>query len=122
MVYVLIWAHCFADFFMQTDQQAKNKSSSNYWLANHIICYMWWMWLALRFSQIFVGSYSNGATCAYVLLNGLAHFCTDYITSRITKRLWEKKDVHNFFAVIGVDQALHLTVLVATMPLLNYRS
>jgi len=119
MIYVLIWAHCFADFFMQTDQQAKNKSSSNYWLARHIVSYMFWMWLALRFSQIFVGPYSVGATSAYVLVNGLAHFATDYITSRITKRLWAEKQVHNFFAVIGVDQSLHLTVLVATMPLLK---
>ena len=51
------------------------------------------------------------ATCA---LHGLVDACT----SRITKRLWASGRQYGFFAVIGADQAVHLTILVVTYRML----
>ena len=50
----------------------------------------------------------------FALLNGALHFCVDFCTSRVTKRLWEAKQIHWFFTVIGFDQVLHYTCLALT--------
>lgn len=50
----------------------------------------------------------------YALVNGAAHFATDAVSSRITKRLWAAKQVHWFFVVIGLDQLIHYACLFYT--------
>lgn len=114
-VYIIIWAHFVADFICQTDAMARNKSSSNFWLGYHISTYT----LALMVGALAVTGGDPRGVAIYALVNGAAHFATDYVTSRITKRLWEKKRVHDFFVVIGFDQALHMTILLATLPILG---
>jgi hypothetical protein len=79
---------------------AQGKSSSLKWLSIHATVYT--LPLMLFGWQ-------------FALINGICHWGVDFITSRITKHLWEKKDVHNFFVVIGLDQAIHLTILYLTM-------
>ncbi len=97
----IVWAHWWADFVTQTDDMAKKKSTSFGWLTFHVFTYsipllIWFGW-------------------RYAAINGVAHWIVDAITSRITSRLWAKKQVHNFFVVIGFDQAVHITVLLLTM-------
>lgn len=104
MIYLVIWIHWLADFVCQTDKMAKGKSKSNKWLSFHILTYT--MILLIPFGP------------RYALVNGAVHFCVDYITSRITSKLWAKGQVHNFFVVIGIDQAIHMTCLIYTMPLI----
>lgn len=113
-VYLITWAHFVSDFILQSDAMAKGKSSSNRWLGKHIAAYT-----AALGVFAFFGAASWKGALAYALANGAAHFATDYVTSRMTKRLWEQKRVHDFFVVIGFDQAVHLTTLVATIPLLG---
>jgi hypothetical protein len=43
-----------------------------------------------------------------------AHFATDYVTSRISKKFFDAKDYHNGFVVVGFDQVLHYVQLLAT--------
>lgn len=113
MIYTIFWAHWLADFVLQTDNMAKGKSSSNLWLGKHIAAYTAALLVVLAWGH------SIGGALLYCLANGAAHFATDYVTSRITKKLWAEKQVHNFFVVIGLDQAVHMTTLVATLPLLR---
>lgn len=96
---VLIWIHFLADFVMQTNEMAQNKSTSLRWLTIHICVY----------TTFFVAF-----GWQFALINGAAHWIVDFFTSKATSYLWKKKEVHYFFVVIGFDQALHLTILFLT--------
>lgn len=104
MIYALIWTHFLADFILQSDAMARGKSKSIKWLSIHIAVY------TLAF--LLFG-------WKFAIVNGAAHWCVDFFTSRITSKLWEKKEVHWFFVVIGADQALHMTILFATTSLIG---
>jgi len=99
-IIILIWIHFIADFILQTDKMAMNKSKSNKYLALHCLAYslplLWFGWV-------------------FALVNGIAHFMTDWITSRATTKLHQKGERHWFFVVIGLDQAIHMTTLVLTL-------
>lgn len=111
MIYFLIFTHWFADFVCQTDNMARNKSKSNKWLAKHILVYS----AALSMFAIIAGFNVPGKFwISFVAINGLAHFVIDYFTSRISSKCWEKGEVHDFFVVIGFDQALHMATLIYT--------
>ena len=99
-IILIFWVHFVADFMMQSHRVAINKSKSNWVLAEHILIY------TLPFTLLFGWKYS--------LVNGLAHFVTDYISSRTNSYFWNKGDTHNFFVSVEADQAVHMTTLVLT--------
>lgn len=112
--FFIIWYHFLCDFVFQTDSMAKNKSSSNIWLSKHIVTYT-----CLLFGFMLPLGYTLKSVLIYSSLNGVAHFVTDYISSRMTKKLWAQQRVHDFFVVIGADQAIHMSTLFATLFLLK---
>ncbi len=93
----LIWLHFVADFFLQTPNMSLKKSKNIWFLLYHIIIYSIPFLIFLPFK--------------FVLVNSLSHFLVDFITSKSTHYLYEKKKYHWFFVVIGFDQALHLSIL-----------
>lgn len=112
MVFILVWCHFIADFLLQSEKMALNKSKSFKWLNIHAIVYGAFM--------ILIGMLTIGLERGLVfgLVNWVAHLFVDYWTSKGTAILWQKKEVHWFFCLVGFDQAIHLTVLVASMAYL----
>lgn len=102
---LLILVHWIADFIFQTDKMAINKSSNNLWLFKHVALYALFL---LPFGPLFA------------TVNFGAHFLTDYVSSRVSSFFWKKNDRHNFFVAIGADQALHMLVLILTIPLMGW--
>ena len=122
----LLVVHWFADFVLQSNWQASNKSKSNVALAQHVITYTTAIGVAMP--AIFFQMDANAAL--FLAINGALHFVTDWCTSRITSRLFMgqfhhpsegmpmmKRDfsLHNFFVVVGVDQLIHQLTLAGTM-------
>ena len=99
----IIWLHFFADFILQTDYVAINKSKNSKILLQHVTIYsipfLWFGW-------------------QFALINGVLHFVTDYITSRTAGWFWQREQRHWFFVTIGFDQAIHLTTLFVTYSIL----
>jgi len=110
----IILIHFLADFGLQTHDQATNKSTSNKWLFYHVGVYsLIWFFGAL----IYFGVWDKSLIFASITF--IAHFATDWITSRIGKPFWAKQDFHNGFVVIGFDQVLHYVQLYYTFELLS---
>lgn len=99
-ILAIVWIHYLADFLCQTRWMAENKSKSNQALGAHIAVYT--AWLFLFFGPLFA------------IVNGTIHFLVDYNTSRVTSKLYKQKKYGPFFAVIGLDQAIHFTCLFVT--------
>lgn len=103
-IILIVWVHFIADFLCQTDKMALNKSTSNKWLLAHTSVYsIWFLILGWKFA----------------LITFLTHTITDYITSRGTSYLWKKEKRHEFFCLIGLDQAIHITTLILTFLLVG---
>ena len=105
----IFWAHFIGDFILQNDYHALNKSKSNLALFEHVLYYS----LPLVFMGFIVP-----VSIAWLIVNMVLHGAVDYVTSRITSRLWLAGKRHWFFVTIGVDQSLHFTCLFASYVLL----
>ena len=100
---IIVWMHFVADFIFQTDKIAKGKSTSNKVLLTHVSIYSI-LFFALSWK--------------YAVVNAVLHFVTDWVTSRLTTYYWSKENRRAFFITIGADQAVHLTCLILTLPLI----
>lgn len=113
--------HWVADFCYQSDEQAKNKSKSNFYLLSHTVTYS-----AIIF--IFIALWSIAMSpdeppkifpiLLFTIITFVTHTITDYFTSRLNSKLWAKDDTHNFFVSIGFDQIIHYVQLFGTYILL----
>lgn len=118
----ILFIHFIADFAIQTDWQAKNKSKNNWALFKHVFTYSATFAAAiLVMFSIFVFNHNNFLAAKwfeggalFVGVTFATHFITDYFTSRLNTKLWEAGRVHDFFCSIGFDQFLHNATLFLT--------
>lgn len=108
-ILLILLIHWAGDFCLQTHGQATRKSTEDGPLAEHVTAYSL-VWL--------IGAYCilGNWDCAVIFasITWVAHFTTDYCTSRIGKKYFDKQDYHNGFVVIGFDQILHYIQLFTT--------
>lgn len=115
-------AHLIGDFVFQSQWMASNKSKDLGALTTHVAIY------GIVLTLFAIPTLSSWIY-AFVISNVVVHWCTDYLTSRLSSRLFmaqfeenpitgfRMKDgftLHNFFVVIGCDQFLHLATLAIT--------
>lgn len=117
VIITLLFSHWLFDFVMQTDWQAKNKSTNNIALLEHTATYAaMWVFPGLVLSVL--AGVPPIAVLAFIDATFVCHTITDYFTSRLNSYLWKKGDVHNFFVSVGFDQFLHYIQLLITYKLL----
>lgn len=115
-VKIVLWlliVHWIADFVLQTDWMAINKSKDMFALLAHISMYSLAMFLGFGIWFELPNDVTYRAF-AFIGLTAVFHFVTDAITSNITSYLWQKEERHWFFVVIGFDQFLHYVQLLLT--------
>lgn len=111
-IFTILIIHYIADFVMQTDWQAKNKSSNNEALLSHTLNYTAWMTVLGMFMFLDYRMFMFG------IITFVCHTITDYWTSRLNSKLWKEGRVHWFFVSVGGDQMLHYIQLFTTYWLL----
>ena len=110
LIYILL-IHFLADFALQTHEQASLKSTNNTMLFYHVLTYSL-TWLLGTIALL--GWYS----ILFAFITFIVHFSTDYVTSRVVKKFFDKQDFHNGFVMIGADQILHYLQLYFTFKLI----
>ena len=141
LIIVLLVAHFVGDFICQSDWMALNKSKRWDALGLHVACYIAIVSLMMAvFQPPSQYPYTEIALFVrFLMVNAIAHFVQDAITSRINSKLWfielgEQYDTgrrngvyfpkyhasvfpnkrHWFFVGIGADQLLHYITLFVT--------
>ena len=110
----ILFIHWVADFIFQTDEMARNKSTSNAWLFKHAIAYTG----GLMLCWLLIATVSFSSLFHWIWINGATHFCVDYVTSRVSSRYYQKGNIHRFFIVVGFDQFVHAATLLITYGLM----
>jgi len=124
-VLFILFIHWVADFLLQTENMATKKSTSNYWLTQHVLAYAVGI-IPIGLLVFFMGHVTWAGAILWVVLNSGLHWLTDYYTSRWTSQLYATKNFYNpnkyfkyfnfpaFFSVIGLDQIIHYSCLFIT--------
>ena len=105
-IFSILIIHWIADFILQTDKQAKNKSSSWKYLTSHTFWYTF-TWFIIGIFYIIINQINPWFLFLFCIITFVLHTITDYFTSRLNKKLWENNKVHDFFVSVGFDQILH---------------
>ena len=105
---LLLALHFIADFVFQPQSWRQQKSSNSYVLLAHSVTY------AVVISLIMTPITGLVGALFMLVVLGFTHFVIDFISSRITKRLFEIGDPRNAFDIIGLDQLIHSIILVFT--------
>lgn len=128
-VLFVIVNHWVADFLLQTEDMATKKSTSGYWLFQHVKMYTVGMTPSAILVWILSGSFIAGIL--WLATNSVLHYFTDKYTSRWTSKLYALKQFYTpnkyfkffnfpaFFSVIGLDQVIHYTCLFVTFSIYN---
>jgi len=133
VAFIIIVIHWIADFVLQTEDMAMNKSKSFKALIKHTFVYSL-CWYLVLFGFSVWGNHFGGPSIEelgwsswmmlFPVITFVFHTLTDYVTSRITSKKFENKQYYavfpklGAFSVIGLDQVLHYAQLFLTYHLL----
>ena len=130
--FIIVVIHFIADFIFQAEEWAVNKSKSNAHLFAHVSMYImiWSLLGSFLFASpcdaSFLGYCVNlPKFVAFLAITFVAHFITDYLTSRVVSKKFANNQygspIPNLgaFTIIGFDQVLHYGQLFGTYYLLT---
>lgn len=112
----LLIVHYIADFICQTRWMGENKSKDWRALLLHVGIYTFVLSVCMNaVVPNFPAEYPHN----FVIFNGVAHWLTDYVTSRASRWAYENKRMGMFWNIIGADQLIHgLTLYYSAKMLL----
>ena len=105
--------HWVFDFFFQTSEMAQGKSKSNNALLSHVQVYTIGL-TVMAFLNCAYFQYSWSVALVWIAGNAVAHFFTDYVSSRASSLLYKDENYHDFFVTIGLDQFVHYATLFSS--------
>ena len=111
----LLAVHWVADFVLQSHWMSVNKSKRLDALSLHAVTYTGTLLVG---SALVLGLGQIALLALFVGANGVLHFITDFVTSRITSHLWCQQREHDFFVMVGLDQLVHQVTLATTLWLI----
>lgn len=116
IILFILFTHWVSDFVLQTDWEAKNKSTNNKALLAHVLGYITpWVIICVAYVDVT----NDWKMLWFIPITFCIHWVTDYFTSRLNSRLLKEGKTHEFFVSIGFDQFLHFTQLLITYELLK---
>jgi hypothetical protein len=107
---VLLTAHWFGDYVLQTNVIAKEKSRSIKWLLIHVAMYT----TVLFICTIVIFPYSMWLP--FLVVNASLHLITDFLTSKLSQKFHSNQRL--YFVIIGFDQLIHSITLLGSVYLL----
>jgi hypothetical protein len=115
-ILIILFLHWVADFVMQSNKMAVGKSSNWEDLLNHTVLYSCVMTI---FSIIYAVATESWGMLFFGPITLICHTATDYFTSRLNAKLWQKEKRWEFFVSIGFDQYLHYVQLLLSFYFLS---
>ena len=103
-IILIIWLHYYGDYFFQPRKIANNKYKNIKYLLIHTCIYCLCL-LALGWK--------------FAVVSACLHFLVDFITSKAAHAAWEKGNDREFFLILGIDQSIHITMLVSAYKFFN---
>lgn len=114
IVATIFFLHWLGDFVFQSQRMAENKKWDHVELLMHVAVYGFTIfWVIATIDQTLRNQFF-----VWWSINVLLHLLIDAVTSRASAWEWEKKNVHDFFVIIGLDQMAHMMCLFGTFFLL----
>jgi len=115
----ILMIHYVADFRMQSRHIAETKSKCNKSLSIHVLLYVATFLIAGLVHFVTGNNVDVWKFSKYVIINGLLHWLTDYITSRESTKAYQNSDMEKFWNIIGFDQLIHGVTLYTTWEILK---
>jgi membrane protein insertase Oxa1/YidC/SpoIIIJ len=107
VIITVLVAHFIADWLCQSREVADNKSKDNLVLLMHCIIYGMGIYFITGFFNAIFKYTSEDIIFLWAIINTVAHFMTDYVTSRLTSAMYKEQRYREFFLIIGFDQLIH---------------
>jgi NhaP-type Na+/H+ or K+/H+ antiporter len=105
----LLLVHYIADFIVQSQKSAENKSHSFRALWEHIFSYYAFSLVSICLPALLISPTNtlNIGLIYYVACVSVLHMITDFFTSKFNAKMYKSKKTKLFWVGIGGDQLLH---------------
>lgn len=117
LLLLIFLTHWISDFVTQGSYIAQNKSKNNGILLQHVAIYGIVFFVCLMMISFIYGPnlpLNIDNIFKFCVINSAIHFVVDYITSRLSSKVWREERIHDFFVIIGFDQFIHIVTLLIT--------